>query len=223
MTFAAPVPAGDRGEARPLRRDAERNRQRVLAAARELFAERGLEATLDDIARHAGLGVGTVYRRYPSRDALVAALFTEQLDALLALAGECLRAENSWDGLVRFLEGFAARHGRDRAMRELLFTASGQRPDFARIREELVPVADELVARAQRDGFLRADLTGADLPQLELMISAVAEYTRDVDPQVWQRYLTVLLDGMRAAPGATSPLPVPALSHEQTERALHRR
>jgi AcrR family transcriptional regulator len=207
---------------RPLRRDAERNRQRVLAAARELFAERGLEVTLDDVARRAGLGVGTVYRRYPSRDALVLALFSEQLDALLTLAGECLRAENSWDGLVRFLEDFACRHGSDRAMRELLFTASGQRPDFSRIREELVPLADELVARAQRDGHLRADLKGTDLPQIELMISSVAEYTRDVDPEVWRRYLTLLLDGLRATPRGPSPLPVQALSHEQTEQALHR-
>jgi len=207
---------------RPLRRDAERNRQRVLAAARELFAERGLEVTLDDVARRAGLGVGTVYRRYASREALIEALFSEQLDALLTLAGECLRAENSWDGLVRFLEDFACRHGRDRAMRELLFTASPQRPDFARIRAELVPAADELVARAQRDGHLRPDLRGTDLPQLELMISSVAEYTRDVDPEVWRRYLALLLDGLRAAPGAPTPLPVPALSHEETERALHR-
>ncbi|GAA3340632.1 TetR/AcrR family transcriptional regulator [Amorphoplanes nipponensis] len=209
--------------ARPLRRDAERNRQRVLAAARELFAERGLEVTLDDVARRAGLGVGTVYRRFPSREALIEALFSEQLDALVTLAGECLREQNSWDGLVRFLEDFACRHGGDRAMRELLFTGAAQRPDFARIHAELVPAADELVARAQRDGHLRPDLRGTDLPQIELMISSVAECTRGVDPEVWRRYLTLLLDGLRATPRGPSPLPAPALSHEQTEQALHRR
>jgi AcrR family transcriptional regulator len=89
---------------RPLRRDAERNRQRILAAAGELFAERGLSVTLDDIARHAGVGVGTVYRRFPDKNELIDALFEDRLKALCAAAEAALASDDPWDGLVLFLE-----------------------------------------------------------------------------------------------------------------------
>jgi AcrR family transcriptional regulator len=75
---------------RPLRRDAEQNRQRILAAAREVYSERGLDVTLDDIARHAGVGVGTVYRRFPGKEALIDALFEDKVNSLLSLAEEAL-------------------------------------------------------------------------------------------------------------------------------------
>src|ERR1700761_4755874 len=89
---------------RPLRKDAERNRQRVLDAARELFAERGLGVSLDDIARHAGVGVGTVYRRFPDKEQLIDALFEERIGEMLSAAGESLEMPDPWLALVRFLE-----------------------------------------------------------------------------------------------------------------------
>src|ERR1700721_3342156 len=88
---------------RPLRRDAERNRQRILRAAAEVFTTRGLQATLDDVARHAGVGVGTVYRRFPDKESLVEALFEERLAAMVALAEKALAEPDSWTGLVSFL------------------------------------------------------------------------------------------------------------------------
>src|SRR5437868_10290574 len=87
-----------------LRADAERNRARLISAARELFAERGLDATLDDVAHHAGVGVGTAYRRFPNKDALIDALFEERIDELAAAARAALGAPTGWDGLVAFLE-----------------------------------------------------------------------------------------------------------------------
>src|SRR3954451_8548625 len=90
---------------RPLRKDAERNRQRILDAARELFAERGLQATLDDVAHRAGVGVGTVYRRFPDKEQLIDALFESRLDQMAALAEDGLTDADSWRGLVTFLEG----------------------------------------------------------------------------------------------------------------------
>src|ERR1700722_6347926 len=88
---------------RPLRRDAEQNRQRILRAAAEVFTTRGLQATLDDVARQAGGGVGTVYRRFPDKDSLVEALFEERIQAVADLAEKALAEPDSWDGLVSFL------------------------------------------------------------------------------------------------------------------------
>src|SRR5689334_3613864 len=90
---------------RPLRRDAERNRQAILRAAAEVFTTRGLGASLDDVARHAGVGVGTVYRRFPDKESLAEALFEERFEAMAALAEKALAEPDSWTGLVSFLEG----------------------------------------------------------------------------------------------------------------------
>ena len=90
----APIPL------RPLRRDAERNRQRILEAAAEVFTERGFAATLDDVARHAGVGVGTVYRRFPDKAALADALFDERIDALVTLAEQARDEPDAWAALV---------------------------------------------------------------------------------------------------------------------------
>src|SRR3954471_24303008 len=89
---------------RPLRRDAERNRQRILAAAGELSTERGLRVTLDDIAHHAGVGVGTVYRRFPDKEVLIDALFEQRLERMRATAEQALADPDPWNGLVRFFE-----------------------------------------------------------------------------------------------------------------------
>src|ERR1043166_6338645 len=87
-------------DSRPLRVDAARNRERILAAASEVFADRGLDVSLDDIARHAGVGVGTVYRRFPTKEALIEALFDSHLAQLEALAENAVSYADSWDGLV---------------------------------------------------------------------------------------------------------------------------
>src|SRR5690349_22989967 len=110
------------GEARALRRDAQRNRQRVLDAARDLFAQRGLEATLNDVAHHAGVGVGTVYRRFASKDELVEAIFEEGIDEVVCLAETALQQENSWDGFVWFIERQCELTATDRGLREMVYS-----------------------------------------------------------------------------------------------------
>src|SRR5436305_10369575 len=99
---------------RPLRRDAERNRQRILRAAAEVFTTRGLQVSLDDVAQHAGVGVGTVYRRFPDKESLVEALFEERIQAMVALAEKALAEPDSWTGLVTFLESACAELATDR-------------------------------------------------------------------------------------------------------------
>jgi AcrR family transcriptional regulator len=205
---------------RPLRRDAERNRQRILVAARDAFAEDGLSVTLDEIARRAGVGVGTVYRRFPDKEQLIDALFEDQMDAFVALAEECLTDAQPWDGLVRFLEQACAVHACDRGFKEVALSGSHGLVRVARARELMFPIVSRLVVRAQSDGSLRADLAPTDLPLLQLMLGSLSECTRDVDPEAWRRYLAIVLDGLRAARVGPSPLPRGALTPEQTQSTM---
>lgn len=204
---------------RPLRRDAERNRQRLLLAAREIFAARGLAVTLDDIAHHAGLGVGTVYRRFPTKEALVEALFEDRLDEIVALAERAATTDDSWQGLAAFLTGTAELHAADRGMREVLLGTGYGRDRVARVRARLFEPIRCLIARAQADGHVRSDFQPQDIPILQLMIGAVAEYGAEVDPELWRRYLTLLLDGLRTS-GGPSELPRPALDPEHLDDAM---
>ena len=192
---------------RPLRRDAERNRLRILDAAREVFAARGVDVTLDDIAHHADLGVGTVYRRFPSREHLVEALFDAQLDRLVLLAEQAGRDPDPWTGLTAFFEGTAELLAADRGLQDVLFSRAYGRERVARARERIIPAVDTLIARCRRTGAVRADLEGADVSLLHFMIASLMEYTEHVQPELWRRYLTLLLDGLRP-PG--TPLPVAA-------------
>src|SRR5918998_4729568 len=104
---------------RPLRRDAERNRQRILEAARDAFAEEGLRVTLDEIAHRAGVGVGTVYRRFPDKEQLIEALFEDRINDFATVAEECLRFDDPWTGLVRFLGRVTEAHAYDRGFKEI--------------------------------------------------------------------------------------------------------
>src|SRR6516225_10472446 len=105
---------------RPLRRDAERNRQRILKAAAEVFNERGLDVSLDEIARHAGVGVGTVYRRFRTKEELIEALFLDRLDSVAAIADEADANPDAWCGLVSFMERMAEIMEGDLGLRQML-------------------------------------------------------------------------------------------------------
>jgi AcrR family transcriptional regulator len=202
----------ERAAPRPLRRDAERNRQRILAAAAEVFTTRGLQATLDDVARQAGVGVGTVYRRFPDKEALVDALFESRLDTVVALAERALDDPDSWAGLVSFLEAAAAELTGDRGLREIFMFATYGRDRVDLARGRMLPVVTRLVGRAQQDGKLRADLRPTDIPLIEFMLGSAAEYAGSVRPGLWRRYLAIVLDGLRPSRDGTTPLPEDALS-----------
>ncbi|MEA2341040.1 MAG: hypothetical protein QOG11_1117 [Solirubrobacteraceae bacterium] len=200
---APPAPSSTR----PLRKDAERNRKRILEAAGEVFAERGLGVTLDEIARHAGVGVGTVYRRYPDKHALIDALFEERLDALAALAEEALADPDPWRGFVSFLERSFELQAADRGLKELVCGTPHGRDRVADARARLKPLGEALVSRAQAAGALRADAAGPDLPLIHVMVGAVLDASGSVRPELWRRFLAIVVDGLRAQPGAHAPLP----------------
>ena len=205
---------------RPLRADAERNRRRIMDAARELFAERGLEVTLDDIARHAGVGVGTVYRRFPDKEVLIEALFEERLAELEAIALGGLAMADPWEGIVATLTGVLELQEADRGFKELILSVDRRRDGIAPIRARMAPVIAELMARAKAAGQLREDVGPQDFPLLQILLGAVIDVSRDASPGLWRRYLELILQGMRAKPGPPAPLRVAAPGFERLDQVL---
>lgn len=212
------VTAAGRTE-RPLRRDAERNRQRILQAANEVFAERGLGVTMDDIAERAGVGVGTVYRRFPEKELLVEALFEDRIEELVSLAQQALAEDDPWEALVGFLERSQALQACNRGLKELLLSTRYGRERVVRVRERMVPLATALVERAQASGQLRPDVEATDVPLIHVMLGGIVDFTRDVDPDTWRRVLAIIVDGLRARESLT-PLEAPALELDQVDRAM---
>lgn len=211
---------------RLLRRDAERNRQAILAAAKTVFAQRGLGASLEDVAQEAGLGVGTVYRRFPNRDALIDALFDDMVASIEHILDESAALPRAWDGLVHFLTAMLESQGRDKALRDTLLARQehpdecvGNKEDV--VRDKVRDVLEDLVARAQADGDLRRDVVPTDLGVLLISGVGVVDFTTPADPDVWRRYVTLLVDGLRArtADGNTAMTEAP-LDEDQIEECM---
>lgn len=204
---------------RGLRKDAERNRQRVIDAARELFAARGLEATLNDIAHHANVGVGTVYRRFATKEELLDAVFSDAIDQVVCLAESAAQQEDSWDGFVWFVEQLCELTATDRGLRQMVYSSAygGQGVECARVR--LTRPISKLVERARDDGYLRRDAEPTDMPVLSMLAGTVSEWAGHVEPELWRRYVALLLEGMRNRDGQ-EPLPVGALGDEQMDAAM---
>jgi len=213
---AAPAGAGER----PLRRDAERNRQRILAAAAEVLSERGLGATLDEVARAAGVGVGTVYRRFPDKDSLIEELFRDRIDALAAVAEEALAEPDPWAALVSCFEFTVSAMAGNAGLRQLLMFASHGKDGVCYARDRMRPIVTKLVERAQASGDLRPDFDPTDMKLIAFMLASVAEYAATTRPDVWRRYLAMFVDGLRPARETVSELPVPALTPEDLQAAM---
>jgi AcrR family transcriptional regulator len=200
-------------ERRPLRRDAQRNRERIRKAASELFAERGVQATLDHVAARAGLGVGTVYRRYPNKDALLDELYEAQMAEIARRAEESLANPDAWETLVSLLEyvqeGFAA----NRALEHLILHTDRGAQHIVDARERLRASVAALVDRAKADGRLRADFEFGDILMIHAMLAAVIRESSATRADLWRRYFVMIVDGLagkRAAPtrtGVAAPRP----------------
>ena len=205
---------------RPLRKDAQRNRQLIIDSARDLFARKGLEPSLNDVAHHAGVGVGTVYRRFASKEELLEAIFEDGLIQLAALAEEAMHYEDSWQGFVWFVEQMCQQTATDRGLREVAFSKryAGCRVQAAQ--EHLVPALTRLVDRAQADGHLRPEIASADMPIMGLLTGTVSEFAGEVRPDLWRRYVALFIEGLRRRPDQV-PLPVEALSEAELDRAMN--
>jgi AcrR family transcriptional regulator len=205
----------------PLRADAERNRQRLLAAAKELFMTRGLDVTLDDVARHAGVGTGTAYRRFPNKDALVDALMVDRIGELGRIAGECLEDPDPWKGLAGYFERALALQAADRGLKEVLFSSGRGRERSVQARKAIAPVVTKLVRRAIEAGVVRSDISTSDVPLINFMLNTVVDFGRGVEPDLYRRYLAIVLDGLRPRDDL-EPLPVDALEVGAFQDALAR-
>jgi AcrR family transcriptional regulator len=192
------------GVERALRADARRNRAAVMAAAKKLFADRGLDAQMPDVAKRAKVGVGTVYRHFPTKEDLIAALVAERFERLAQKAGEGVEAEDPWDGLADFIRFAAQIQADDRGLCEVM----GSRPDMmdAAARAAGLPeLCEQLIGRAQRSGQLRSDLTWEDIPMIACGLGRITQ--ADVGPAVgrWPRLVEIILDGLRAPGSAKLP------------------
>ncbi len=181
--------------ARPLRADARRNRERILQASRHVFAERGLQTQMDDVAAKAGVGVGTVYRHFPTKDALLTAIVAEKFERITQFALEALEEPRAWPAFVRMLERGAEIHAADAAMQQTLLLASTTVWETARSQfTDLDAAAAELVARAIAEGEMRTDFHADDIGLM--MCGVVATMARGVGD--WRRHLEIIVDGIRA-------------------------
>jgi AcrR family transcriptional regulator len=192
-------------EARPLRADARRNREKVLEAARAVFSEQGRDAQIDDVARRAEVGVGTVYRHFPTKEALIEALVVDNFQAILAAARDGLDVADPWDAFERVLWRGAAVMAGDRALSEVFAATPGVMEAAMPAVEGLQEVVGELMRRAQAAGLLRDDLVVDDIPMVMCGIGA-ATRKQHTCPEAWRRHLQIVLDGLRA-PAATGALP----------------
>lgn len=200
---------------RPLRKDAARNRAALVAAAREVFGERGFEATLDDVAHRAGVGVGTAYRHFANKYELAQAVFGEAVGEVVAITAAAAEQDNPWDGIVAFLEATATAQTADRGLREVLM---GQH-DSGHVEHAnnlIVPPLRRLLERAKAAGAVRADAGVSDLGMVVMMLCTVADLSADYDPELWRRYMPIMLDGLR--PGV--PLPMTALPEDDMRVAM---
>jgi AcrR family transcriptional regulator len=195
-----------------LRKDAQRNRERLVEAARAVFAERGLDVPLDEVARRAGVSIGTLYNRFPSRADLVAAVFADRADTVLRICEHALALDDPWDGFVHFVEQTSRMQAADRGYNDLSARSIPQAAPTPAL-ERGYELMTEVVERAKRAGALRGDFVLADMAFVIWAISRTIEATGDVEPQAWRRHLGFVLDGLRAP--AAHPLPVPALTDEQ--------
>jgi AcrR family transcriptional regulator len=196
---------------RPLRRDAQRNRERIVAAALAAFAASGVDVSVEEIARRAGVGMGTLYRRFPTKEDLVDAVLEETFDEFVAIAEAAVAKADAWQGFCEFLERSLSLHMHNRALKDLV--ATQERARAASMRRRLRPLLAQLVQRAQEQGVLRPDFAPQDVALVFWSAGGVIERGGAAAPELMRRYLGLLLDGLRVS--AATPLPQPPLTAKQ--------
>jgi AcrR family transcriptional regulator len=181
----------------PLRADAVRNRNRLIAAAAELFAVRGVDVPLDEVARSAGVSIGTLYNHFPNRGALIDAVMPDRLAVLDELGEQALSDPDPWHGLVSFLDGMFALQSRDRAMNEAIARSLVGEADMTAECGKAGVLLESAIERAREAGVLRSDFTIGDAVVLFTAMTKVIDLARG-DDAVWRRHLELVLDGIRA-------------------------
>lgn len=204
---------------RPLRIDAERNRRRIVEAARAAFAGRGLGVPLEDVADEAGVGIATLYRRFPTRDDLIAACFEQRLNDYARAAEEALEAPDGWTGFRAYFEQVCAMQAADRGFMDVLTRTFPNARALEASRRRGYDLLVRLIDRAKDEGSLRADFVPEDFILLLMANAGVVQGAGEAAPDAWRRFLGLIMDGCRGE-GATSLAAPP--TPRQMMRAMRR-
>jgi AcrR family transcriptional regulator len=203
---------------RPRRRDAVANREKLVAAAGAVFAEHGVSAPLEEIARRAEVSIGTLYNHFPSRGALLDSVYPARIAALAGTAETALADDDAWRGFRTFLTSVFELQASDRGMNDAMTLRYPDATALAAACDEGFASTARLVERAQESGALRSDFQIEDLASLIWSISRIISATAEVAPDAWRRFLDLQLDGLRAE--AAHPLSAPAMTAEQVAAAM---
>jgi AcrR family transcriptional regulator len=210
----APAPSASHdAPRRALRADAERNRALILDAAAAVFAERGLDAGVAEIAQRAGVGGATVFRRFPTKQDLIVAVVDARIGEMGAALDASLAERDPWTGLASAMEAIARLQTRDRGLFEAIGGSVTADEHLHARHAELLERIEAIAARARDAGVLRDDVAATDLPLLAAAAVATDAMTGHGDDELWRRYLAIMLDGLR--PEGASPLPVPPRTLEE--------
>ncbi len=206
-------------ERRRLRADAARNRAAIIEAAREVFAEHGLEAPLEEIACRAGVGIATLYRRFPGREQLIAAALVEKVTQYAEAAADALAVADPWAGFADYVQRICELQAADRGLSELLSMTLSADEHIEELRATANGRVIELIDRAKAAGRLREDFVGEDLLLLLIASAAVGQVTRADAPDAWRRFVALALDAFQCRDSPRLPLPP---STAQMNRAMGR-
>ncbi|AYG04653.1 TetR/AcrR family transcriptional regulator [Gryllotalpicola protaetiae] len=203
---------------RPLRRDARERRSRLVAAAQREFAAHGADASLEKIARSAGVAIGTLYRHFPTRLDLLMAAFRPRVQEFRDGAATALAMDDPWDGLVYYLENLFAMQVGDRGFNDFLSRRFTDNAETERIHDEMCQQIEDVLTRAQDAGEARPDITQADIVNLIWSNGRIIDATSETAPNAWRRYLHLMLDAYRAE--RAHPIPEPPMTSDQLYNAM---
>jgi len=195
-----------------LRADAERNRERIMAAARRLYASEGLGVSMAAVAREAGVGKATLSRRFAAREDLINAVFADRMDAYAAATAAALADPDPWHGFTRYIETICAMQAADRGFAAVLTMTFPAAKALEARREQAYHGFLELIARAQATGHLRADFASEDLVILLMANAGVIAATRDAAPGSWRRLVAQALRAFASPDAPLPPMPEPPSS-----------
>jgi AcrR family transcriptional regulator len=204
---------------RPLRVDAERNLRRLLDVARAAFAEQGLGVSIDEIAKRAGIGKGTVFRRFETKEQLIAAVLRDRLEEAIALATGLLAQPDAGAALLEFMRLGSRLQAEDRGFFERVASSALAEEQLHAAKQRLLDVTAALLHRAQEQGMVRSDVTAEDVLMLQCACVQAAAPFHDAAPELWRRYVDIAFDGLRAE--GASPLSHPAPEQSEKHHAAH--
>lgn len=202
----------------PRRRDAIERRNRIIAAAQREFAARGVNASLEAIARDAGVAIGTLYRHFPTRLDLLMAAFEPRLQEFLDSAKKVLEIDDPWEGFVTYLENLFRVQAGDKGFNDFLSRRFPGNADTERIHDQMCRQIERVLTRAQEAGQARPDIELADIVNLIWSNGRMMDATSATAPNEWRRHLYLMLDAYRAE--RAHPIPEPPMTEEQLYDAM---